>query len=108
MQDYRKNLRTNLRALRLACGYTQKSVAAALGIVRSSYAYYETGKSQPDVETLAKLSRMFGVTLDQLILPGETVQPSRLRVRQSPSPDPRTIGDLTEEEKALIAFLRSE
>ena len=109
MLDYRLYLRTNLRSLRLACGYTQRDVAAALGVVRSTYAYYETGKSQPDVETLVKLSRMFGVTLDQLVLPGaqSAVDPHRFRVKHHPSEDPQTIGDLTEREKVLIACLRS-
>ncbi len=109
MLDFRLYLRTNLRSLRLACGYTQRDVAAALGVVRSTYAYYETGKSQPDVETLVKLSRMFGVTLDQLVLPGAqpAVDPHRFRVKHHPSEDPRTIGDLTERENVLIACLRS-
>ena len=38
MLDFRLYLRTNLRSLRLACGYTQRDVAAALGVVRSTYA----------------------------------------------------------------------
>lgn len=108
MLDYRLNLRTNLRSLRLACGYTQQDVAAALGVVRSTYAYYETGKSQPDIETLVKLSRMFGVTLDQLVLPGAELPADRFRAKHRPSENPQTIGGLTQREKVLIACLRSQ
>ena len=109
MSDYRQYMRTNLRSLRLACGYTQQDVARALGVVRSTYSYYETGKTQPDVETLTRISQMFGVTLDQLVLPGEQppVSPPRRRAKHRPAADPQTIGDLTEEEKVLIARLRS-
>lgn len=113
MYDYRMYLRENLRHLRLACGYTQQAVADALGVERSTYAYYEVGKSQPSVETLAKLSRMFGVTLDQLVLPSlepkqwPEVDVYNLRAPNSPADSPRTIGELTDEEKVLIARLRS-
>lgn len=108
MTDYRTFLGNNLRSLRLACGYTQNTVAAALGIARPTYSYYETGKTSPDVETLTKLSRMFGVSFEQLVVPEEKpdVSPRRLRAKHCPAADPQTIGDLTEEEKVLIAQRR--
>lgn len=109
MSEYREFLRANLRRLRLACGYTQDTVAAALGVARPTYSYYESGKTSPDMETITKLARMYGVSLEQLVLPEETpdVQPGGLRVKHHPAADPQTIGDLTEEEKVLIARLRS-
>lgn len=108
MSEYRNFLRTNLRNLRLACGYTQDTVAAALGVGRSTYSYYELGKTTPDLESIAKLANMYGVSLEQLMMPEEKpdITPSRLRIRHHPAADPQTIGDLTEEEKVLIARLR--
>lgn len=108
MSEYQKFLAGNLRDLRKACGYTQGAVAAALGIARPTYSYYENGKTNPDIETLTKLAKMFGVSLDQLALPEEkpVVSSTGIRVKHHPAADPQTIGDLTEEEKVLIARRR--
>ncbi|MEI6578222.1 MAG: helix-turn-helix transcriptional regulator [Eubacteriales bacterium] len=57
----------NLKRLRLYCGLTQKQIADQLNIDRSTYTYYETGKTVPDVETLRKLSRLYYITLDTLV-----------------------------------------
>ena len=109
MSDYKNFLSENLRKLRLACGYTQDDVATVLGLSRPAYTYYETGKTCPDLEAITKLAKMFGVTLDQLIIKEEQplVEHTSDRVRCRPSTDPQTIGELTNEEKQLIAWLRS-
>lgn len=109
MSDYRTFLRNNLRRLRLACGYTQGTVAEALGVARSTYSYYELGTTSPDFETLKKLARIYGVSFEQLTEPEEQpdIEPRQQRIKHHPATDPRTIGDLTEEEKVLIARLRS-
>lgn len=57
----------NLRMYRLMNGYTQKQVAACLNIERSTYAYYETGKTLPGIFTLMLLSELYGVTIDDLV-----------------------------------------
>lgn len=57
----------NLKRLRLYCGLTQKQIADMLNIDRSTYTYYETGKTVPDVETLKKLSRLYYITLDTIV-----------------------------------------
>ena len=41
-----------LRKLRLKAGYSQKNVADLLNVSRSTYTYYETGKTSPDPFTL--------------------------------------------------------
>lgn len=50
-----------LRKLRENSGCTQQQVAEALNIDRSTYAYYETGKTTPDINTIIKLSKIFNV-----------------------------------------------
>ncbi len=42
-------------------------VAKMLYSDRSTYAYYETGKTKPDVDTLLKLCVVYDVTLDYLV-----------------------------------------
>lgn len=57
----------NLKALRVALGLTQQQIAEALDIERSTYAYYEIGKSAPDIKTIAKLLKIFNITYDDLL-----------------------------------------
>ena len=61
------SISNNLRTYRKMCSLHQDQVANALGIDRSTYSYYETGKTTPSVDTLVKLSAMFGVELYTLI-----------------------------------------
>lgn len=57
----------NLGFARRARGYTQAYMAERLGIARSTYAGYETGKRSPDVETFAKISKELFVSADELL-----------------------------------------
>ncbi|MGN0173510.1 MAG: helix-turn-helix transcriptional regulator [Acutalibacteraceae bacterium] len=56
----------NLKQIRSSCALTQKQVADVLGIERSTYTCYETGKSTPPIETAKKLSKIFDVTLEEI------------------------------------------
>jgi len=38
------------------------------GITRSTWSNYETGQTEPDLETIVKISGIFGVSIDDLIL----------------------------------------
>lgn len=45
---------------------TQGDIAKQLNITRSAYTLYETGKSQPSLETAVKIADIFQVSLDYL------------------------------------------
>lgn len=45
----------------------QLDVAQAVGIDQRSLSNYETGKTNPDSETVIKLANFFGVTCDYLL-----------------------------------------
>lgn len=55
-----------LKKLRENCGFTQQQVANILNIDRSTYAYYETGKTVPDINTVIKLSKIFNVSYTEM------------------------------------------
>ena len=57
----------SLRKLRKQKGYSQADIADALGIAQNSYSRYENGQRQPDIDMLQKLSKIFGVTVDDLL-----------------------------------------
>lgn len=46
---------------------SQKDLAEKLGISRERYNQYETGKRNPDYETLISLAKFFNVTTDYLL-----------------------------------------
>ncbi|MCI8554738.1 MAG: helix-turn-helix transcriptional regulator [Clostridiales bacterium] len=102
-----------LRALRGYHNLTQRQVAQSLSIDRSTYAYYETGKTHPDFETLTRIARMFGVSTDYLL--GLDESPVRSVIRAIPGfEDPRRdmgperieLARLNEDEQALILLFR--
>lgn len=100
--------RKRLRYLRVANGMTQQEVADILQIHRTTYAFYETGRSKPDVEMLAAFARAFDVSLDFIIngKEKEKVQlgdnPSRYEVSEYPE----FLSQLTEEERNLVMTFR--
>ena len=69
-----KMLAANLKLLRDQHGLTQKQVADALNIERSTYTYYERGRTTPTFSRIYRLSKIFGVSIDTLaginLLPG--------------------------------------
>lgn len=56
-----------IRKLRENSGLTQQQVADVLNIDRSTYAYYEIGKTSPSINTMRKLTKMFNVSYETLI-----------------------------------------
>ncbi len=65
-----KNLGKLLKNYRKLNQLTQQQIADALNINRTTYTYYETGKTEPYIDTLHKLIKIFGITYDDL-LPSE-------------------------------------
>ena len=55
-----------LKELRKEYDMSQRQLAKALGISKSSYSHYETGASNPDYETLIIIADYFDVSLDYL------------------------------------------
>lgn len=60
-----------LRYYREAAGLTQEETAAYLAVCRSTYSYYELGKTEPGIETLKRIARLFRVPVKILIAEDE-------------------------------------
>ena len=65
------NLGERIYELRTQKGMSQGDVAEALEVSRQSISKWETGGSVPELDKLIKLSQLFGVTLDELVLAKE-------------------------------------
>lgn len=57
----------NLKTARKKLGLTQEQVANQLGITKSAYCGYETGKRQPDVTKLKELAKVLNIKVDTLL-----------------------------------------
>lgn len=66
----------NLIRLRYERGMNQEELAEALGISRSGIAKWEAGKGMPKIQNLIALSRLFEVSIDEL-LSGEENETNR-------------------------------
>lgn len=68
----------NLKSARKAAHLTQAEVAKVVGITQNGYSYWENGKTRIDNESLAKLSALFGVSVDYLL--GNDDLPDAVRI----------------------------
>lgn len=57
----------NLKRVRKASGMTQDVVAEQLHVTRQTVSGWETGRCQPDLQTLAELSRVLNADIHELI-----------------------------------------
>lgn len=61
------DFKTRFKELRESSGYTQEGIANKLGTSRSRIGMYETGKREPDHETLEMIADFFNVDIDFLL-----------------------------------------
>ncbi len=57
----------NISILRAKQGLTQQQLAGILNVTHQAVSKWENGAAMPDIESLLQLSRLFGVTLEQLL-----------------------------------------
>ena len=98
-------LKDKLKEFRTLCDLSQQQVASLLNIHRSTYSYYESGKTEPSLDNIRSLSRIFGVSLNDLL---EIDAPSASVVHDPADgkEDTLRIGDLTRDEKMLVMRYR--
>ena len=57
----------NIKLLRKRAKRSQEELAQELGLTRSSYSGYENGVAEPNILTLNNVSKLYGITLDDLV-----------------------------------------
>ncbi len=65
-----------LQFLRKSHNYTQDDLAKKLGISRQAVSKWETGATIPDLEVLLKISKLYNITINDILEP--KVQPRRI------------------------------
>lgn len=56
-----------LKEVRKASGLTQREVATYVGVNQNTYSYWENGKTKIDSGSIAKLAKLFNVSIDYLL-----------------------------------------
>ena len=56
-----------LKSVRLENGMTQKDVYEKLGVSPNGYASYEQGRTEPNIDTIIKLCKIFDVSADYFL-----------------------------------------
>ena len=70
-----ETLNERIKQLRKEKGLTQSQLADALGVTDKAVSKWEVGEANPDISLLAKISEIFGVTIDYL-LTGKVEEPA--------------------------------
>ena len=65
-----------LQLLRKSNNYTQDDLAEKLGISRQAVSKWETGMTIPDLEVLLKISKLYDITINDILEP--KIQPQRI------------------------------
>jgi len=63
---YRESFPSRLKKARIDTGFTQREVSAETGIPQSTLANYETGRTEPDIETIGILATFYDIDTNWL------------------------------------------
>ncbi len=117
--DTKGLLGARLRKYRIENGYSQNHIANILGIERSTYTYYEVGKTTPVVFDLMRLADLYGTSLDDLLgFHADSSDPLAFGEPRTPEKNVshrkdkeryllESVQDLSSEERQLLAYYRS-
>ena len=98
----------SLKKVRKEHKLTQQDIADVLGVDRSTYTFYETGKTSPSIQTLQKLSNIYNVSVGYLA--GYEENHPELKAKHvSPSmnaPDVDPIALLAKDEQIILMCYR--
>lgn len=94
-----------LRLIRKQNRLSQQQLSDVLGISRSTYCSYETGRRTPDIEVLVQLSKFYKLPLDRFV---DKIELEYLNDEDyyEGQPDTRYLSQLSRSERDLIASLR--
>lgn len=106
MDSQLKTTAEKLRHYRESCALSHRQVADALGVERSTYTKYETGKSEPNLYTLMKLAAIYNVS-PEMLLPDMEPDDEKLRHMRDASLFDSPIYQLSKDERGLVALFRA-
>lgn len=61
------DISTGVYRARKKCGFTQSELGKALGVGANTISSYETGKTQPSMDKIMKLSQISGLSIGEIL-----------------------------------------
>ena len=104
-----------IKEIRKQLGITARQVAEHINVAESTMSLYESGKREPDIETIVKLAKYFNVSLEYLLGVGVTPTEEERRVldvmnyfynEKKPTENGELEEEYSDQEKALISTFR--
>ena len=77
------NFNEKLQALRKQKGLTQQDLAEKLFVTRTAISKWELGKGYPNIESLKQISKLFEITVDELLSTDEILNLAEQQNKQS-------------------------
>lgn len=99
---YSMSIANNIKRLREHKGLLQKEVAAEMGLGVSHYSKIENGQREASVELLDKLSKFYGITIDEIVHMGNEVPTDITLEDKTTSEQMRLIAELDEKDKSIV------
>lgn len=96
------SIASNIKRLREQKGLLQKEVAAEMGLGVSHYSKIENGQREASVELLDKLSKFYGITIDEIVHMGNEVPTDITLEDKTTSEQVRLIAELDEKDKSIV------
>lgn len=97
----------SLKTIRKRFNMTQDEVAVFLGVSRSGYTYYETGKSEPSIDTLKKLATIYDITVDEILsMPSKKIMGRKIAEDDIAASGADPIMFMKKDEKSLVMAYR--
>lgn len=72
-----------LKAYRHSEGLSQEQLAEKLNVSRQAITKWENDRGLPDIDNLIAISRMLGVTLDELVMGEERIKDEAVKIRKN-------------------------
>lgn len=96
-----------LHNLRIQKGLSQKALATALGVSQASVNYWEKGQRIPSMDMIAKISRYFGISADELIEIDTEYVEKKIEYMQKQSVVEQLVGEVFDPKAEHILYAYS-
>jgi transcriptional regulator with XRE-family HTH domain len=106
--DSRSIFAQRITHLRKMSHMTQQELSDKLHMDRSTYAYYETGKTTPNFDTLQRIARVFAVSVDFLLGNTDDIETTSVHSPEllSPMDGALMLARLPEDERSFLMLFR--
>ena len=104
MENFSDGFSQRLKKIRKNCGFTQQQMADALSVHRTTYTYYELGRSNPPRDVINKLVTIFDISYDDLLSSDAADRPNRVHASEATAEADKLYNLSKEERRLLLAY----